>query len=605
MTVAPEFWVGKDEHNGIPSLERPDAPRSRWSWEAIFTTPHPYNPVLSPDGTQIAYSLAPDDSDIWVVPVAGGEATRITTNRAPMPYWEDTPAAWSPDASQIAYATGGWIWLVPVAGGQARRLVEAYSPRWLDDSRLIVGVERDDEDRIALIDIGDPWPTPLTPPDQNNGGWTVGSDGSVLYVNYPDEDWIASHIWRVVPGQEPVQLTDPSETRERGPALSPDGAILAFISEQSGWSEVHLRDMKTGERRQLTHDDADFISPKWNSDGTRLVAVRGRRGRFDLVTIGPEDGSVTVLAMGGDWGEASWADDSIIALHEDHRTPPRLVRVDPDGSVTRLSPPPPVEISGGPVRGLEDVSFNSFDGLEIHGFLYRPDDTVSPVPAVVYAHGGPTSPYTDSWDPVAQHFVDKGYAWLAVNFRGCTSYGRDFERGNYGSWGVDDTKDCLAAYDFLAGLGWVDPKRVAVFGPSYGSYLALASLAHDPDHRYACGVAKYGDSEIATSWATGDRAGREYQEMMMKSPTLAPEAYRAGSPLWSASNIEKPILVVHGEQDERVPPAQSQQLVDELRRLEKRFEYVTYPTEAHGLLREGPFLHFHRRLERFLDWHLM
>jgi dipeptidyl aminopeptidase/acylaminoacyl peptidase len=433
----------------------------------------------------------------------------------------------------------------------------------------------------------------------------VAPDGSVLYVNYPKDDWIASHVWRVVPGEEPVQLTHPAETRERGPALSPDGGRLAFISEETGWSEIHILELGSGERRQLTHDGADFISPRWHGDGRLLVATRSRRGKSDLVTVDTANGSVSVLAPGGDWGNASWAGHSIVALHENHHTPPRLVRVDPDGAVTRLGPPSLTEVRGAPVRDFEEVTFGSFDGLEIHGFLYRPEDTTKPVPAVVYAHGGPTSPDTDSWDPVAQYFVDKGYAWLSINYRGCTSYGREFERANYGSWGVDDTKDCLAAHDFLAGLGWVDPRRVAIFGPSYGSYLALASLTNDPDHRYACAIAKYGDSEIATSWATGDRGGREYLEMMMKTPALAPEAYRAGSPFWSVSNVERPILIAHGEQDERVPPGQSQQLVEELRRLGKRFEYVTYPTEAHGLLRAGPFLHFHRRLERFLDWHLM
>jgi dipeptidyl aminopeptidase/acylaminoacyl peptidase len=605
VTFPDGFWVGKDEHNGLTSLERPDAPKSRWTWDAIANTPQPYDPVVSPDRTQVAYTFSPGGSDIWIVPVAGGEATRLTTNRPPGPYWEDTPAAWSPDGSQIAYVVDGWVWVIPVAGGQARRLVEASSPKWLDDTRIVVGVERDDEDRIALIDLDDPWPVPVTPPGQSTWGWTVAPDRSVLYVNYPKEDRKASQVWRVVPGEDPVQMTGLPETRERNPAMSPDATTIAFISERTGWSEIHLRNVASGEERQLTHEQADFIEPDWHGDGSRLVAIMSRRGRSHLVTVDVEDGSVTVVAPGGDWYGAGWAGDSLIALHEDHRTPPRLVRVDPDGSVTQLSPRPPVEIAAAPLRDFSEVTYRSFDGLEIHGFLFRPEESERPMPAVVYVHGGPISPYTDCWDPIAQYFVDKGYAWLAINFRGCSSYGRDFERGNYGTWGVDDTKDCLAAYDYLAGLDWIDPRRVGIFGPSYGSYLALAALTNDPEHRYACGVAKYGDSDIATSWATGDRGGREELEMMMKTPTLAPDAYRAGSPLWSVENIDRPMLIAHGEQDPRVHPGQSEQLVEEMRRLGKRFEYLTYPTEGHGLLRFGPFMHFYQRLERFLDWHLM
>jgi dipeptidyl aminopeptidase/acylaminoacyl peptidase len=92
---------------------------------------------------------------------------------------------------------------------------------------------------------------------------------------------------------------------------------------------------------------------------------------------------------------------------------------------------------------------------------------------------------------------------------------------------------------------------------------------------------------------------------MMGHPATAREAYRAGSPYHRLENVRVPLLVAHGERDVRVSPKQSEQLVARLRSLGKTFEYVTYPTEAHGLLRVGPQLHFYRRLERFLDWHLM
>ena len=112
------------------------------------------------------------------------------------------------------------------------------------------------------------------------------------------------------------------------------------------------------------------------------------------------------------------------------------------------------------------------------------------MPAVVYPHGGPTDAYGDEWDGHAQYFVDKGYAWLALNFRGSTGYGRDFERLNHGDWGVDDTKDCLAAADFLRTLDWVDGERLGIFGASYGSYMALLSVTDDPEHRFRCAVAQ-------------------------------------------------------------------------------------------------------------------
>jgi dipeptidyl aminopeptidase/acylaminoacyl peptidase len=130
-------------------------------------------------------------------------------------------------------------------------------------------------------------------------------------------------------------------------------------------------------------------------------------------------------------------------------------------------------------------------------------------------------------------------------------------------------------------------------------------VTDDREHRFRCAVCKYGDCDIVTSWAQGDREGVQDLERMMGHPATAREAYRAGSPYHRLENVQVPLLIAHGGRDKRVAPAQSEQLVARLRSLGKTFEYVTYPTEAHGLLRLGPQLHFYRRLERFLDWHLM
>jgi dipeptidyl aminopeptidase/acylaminoacyl peptidase len=252
------------------------------------------------------------------------------------------------------------------------------------------------------------------------------------------------------------------------------------------------------------------------------------------------------------------------------------------------------------------VSYRSSDGTEVHGWLYRPGGASAerPAPAIVYPHGGPTSHSGDEWDGVAQFFLDKGYAWFSINFRGSTTYGRDFERANHSVWGVADVLDCLAAHDHLAALDWVDPTRIGIFGASYGAYLALASVVDDEQHRFACAAAKYGDCDILTSWAQGDAVGRLDLERMMGHPSASRTAYSAGSPIHRIDGLGVPILVAHGEQDERVHPKQSVELVEALRRHGKTFEYVTYRTEGHGFLRAGPMIDFYIRLARFFDWYL-
>ena len=610
MSDPTPLFVGKDEHGGLPSLPRPDAPRaSAWSLEAAVAVERPHHPTVSPDGRRVAVLVDRDATDLWLVPVAGGPAQRLTTGRGPTAFWEDAAPVWSPDGARLAYGDDGWLWVVPAAGGLPLRLLEAGAEGWLDPQRLLVTAERDEVTRLAWCAADDPWPRPLTPPVYSAGpAVAVPGGGLVVSEGHPPDDFDRSDLWVIdLSSGETRRLCGAPGRRDHSPAVDPRGTVVAYASAREGWDELCLVALDGSGERTLTAEGADFSEPAWRPDGGALAAVRTRAGCADLVVVDAATGAVSVLAPGGVWSRPQWADGgAVVAAYEDHRTPPRLVRVDAGGQATTLLAGVPAAVAAAPHVTPERVTYRSSDGLPIEGFLFKPPAAARRrVPAVVYPHGGPTSFYGDEWDGHAQYFIDKGYAWFAVNFRGSTSYGRDFERANRGVWGVADTADCLAAADYLAGLDWVDPRRLAIFGASYGSYLALASLALDPQHRFACGAAKYGDSDIATSWAQGDRVGREDLEKMMGRPADAPEAYRAGSPLHRVADIDRPILVAHGERDARVHPDQSAQLADALRRDGKTFEYVTYPTEGHGLLRREPQLHFYRRLERFFDWHLM
>jgi dipeptidyl aminopeptidase/acylaminoacyl peptidase len=609
--VAESMWVGKDEHEGVRAQARKDVkPPRHWRLEAIAHTPRPHS--LSVRGHQAVFvEAAAEASDVWLLDLQGaGAPERLTTGREPAPHWDDTAPRLSPDGSTVAYADGGDVWLVPTAGGPPRRLVAGSSPVWVDDARLIIQVERDDTTRLAVVGVDDAWPRRLAvahgelDAHGDEGEAAVSPDGSeVAYTFTPRADLNRSSQIRVaaLDGGAVRAVTGTADMHDNGPAWSPDGATIAYASERSGFYEVHLAG---AEDRQLTSAGTDHRELAWHADGSRLLAVRGRRNRFDLVVVDAASGEAEVVAEGGTWGGPSWTPaGAIVATYEDHATPPEL-RLAGAGPVHA---PAPRTTRRAPYAELEEISFSCFDGLEIPAFLRRPENVSSerPVPAVVYPHGGPTDAYIDDWDGHAQYFVDKGYAWLAINFRGSTGYGRDYERLNHGVWGVEDTKDCLAAADHLRTLDWVDGERLAIFGGSYGSYMALAAVTDDPEHRFTCAVAKYGDCDILTSWAQGDREGVQDLERMMGHPSTARAAYRAGSPYHRLANIQAPLLIAHGERDERVSPKQAEQLVAELRRLGKTFEYVTYPTEGHGFLRAGPQIDFYRRMERFLDWHLM
>ena len=605
----PEVWVGTESHHGVASETRQDLqPPPHWRLEAVVSTFRPREPQVSPDGSQVLFLLDADTSDVWRVPVDGGSPERLTTHRDPMPFWEDTRPSWSPDGSRFAYVVGGTLHVALTAGSAPRPLAEGGSPIWLDDGRLLVTIDDKRRTRLAVVELADPWPRPVTVGDGHADAASISADGSVVaYGFYPADDRRRGDIRLLdLSTGDDRHLSGEPGFADHSPAIRPDGRLVAFVSERSGWNEIHLvAPDGTGERR-LTGHESDFSALAWSPDSARLAAIATRAGRGDLVTVDPETGEVLVVAPGGTWSSPSWVGDALVAAHESAQRPQTIIEVGPDGAVTPLVDVTPAQVRSAPHVAPESVEFPSAGGLMIPGFLFRPAAAdAGRVPAVVYPHGGPTSYYGDEWDGYAQYFLDKGYAWFAVNFRGSTGYGRDFERANHGDWGVGDTVDCLAAHDYLASLDWVDPARIGIFGASYGSYLALLSLVDDPEHRYACGVAKYGDSDLLNSWALGDALGVEDVERMMGHPGDHPAAYDAASPLGRLDAVERPILVAHGELDDRVHPKQSQQLVDRLEELGKTYEYVTYPTEGHGLLRRQPLLHFYRRLERFLDWHLM
>jgi dipeptidyl aminopeptidase/acylaminoacyl peptidase len=608
---AGSIWVGRDEHEGVRAQPRKDLePPPHWRLEAVARTPRPRTLTLAPDRRHALFIQDADTSDVWILDTEGGTPERLTTGRDLMPFWEDDPARLSPDGGTVAYADGGHVWLAPAAGGPPRRLAEGGGPVWIDDARLVISVEHERATRLAVVGVDDPWPRRLTRSEEagDEGEPDVSPDRTeVAFTFTPRADSSRSSHIRVADLETGGvrALTGVPDMHDATPAWSPDGGAIAYVSERSGFYELHAVGRDGTGDRQLTRAGADHAEHEWHPDGSRLVAARGRRNRFDLVAIDAGSGEATVLAEGGRWESPHWtASGDVLAAYQDHATPPEL-RIAPDRT---LHAPAPRAIRRAPHAALEEVTFTSRDGLEIPAFLYRPRGASAgaPVAAIVHPHGGPTDAYADDWDGHAQYFVDKGYAWLAPNFRGSTGYGRDFERSNHGVWGVKDTWDCLAAADFLRSLDWVDGDRLAIFGGSYGSYMALLSVTDDAERRFRCAAAKYGDCDIVTSWAQGDREGVQDLERMMGPPAQAREAYRAGSPFHRLEQVGVPLLIAHGELDERVSPKQSEQLVAELRRLGgKTFEYVTYPTEAHGFLRAGPQLDFYRRLERFLDWHLM
>jgi WD40-like Beta Propeller Repeat len=384
------MWVGRDEHEGVRAQPRKDLePPPHWRLDAIARTPRPRS--LHVVGGRAVFIEDRGTSDLWLLELEDGAVPRrLTTGREPMPYWEDTHPRLSPDGTRVAYADGDHVWLVPTAGGPPRKLVEGASPVWIDDARLVIAVERDDTTRLALVDADDAWPRRLAIEHGDldaygdEGEAAVSPDRTqVAYTFTPRGDLNRSEI-RVaaLDGGAVRALTGTPRMHDATPAWSPDGARVAYLSERSGFTEVHLAG---AEDRQLTSAGADHSEHAWHPDGTRLLAVRCRRNRFELVDVDARSGEAKTVAEGGTWSHPHWTpDDGIVGAYSDHATPPELRTASgavgastsgaqpatrgasaPDYAARPLHAAAPLSVRRAPHAPLEDVSFTSFDGLEI------------------------------------------------------------------------------------------------------------------------------------------------------------------------------------------------------------------------------------------------
>ena len=602
--------------NRWPSLPRPDITTPPgWSHSLIASIGRPRSHSISPDGNQLAFFWDRDDrSDLYVMARNNRWPSRLTMERDPRPYWFDEPPQWSPDGSRIVFVDQGYIWVVPVSGGLPLKVMNftegAASPRWMPDNQHILATyDKGEHTNILLIDTNGGWPREVSKLIGRDHSPEASPDGSkVVFAHRPLHDLERTDIVLVnLIDNKASPLTDTSGHINRSPRWSPDGKKIAFTSNRTGFYELFILFLESDQEIQFTKGGYDLDEISWSPDGTRILCTINRGGAIDLGIMHTEPGEWQNLRTAyGFHARPQWlpGGKTITFEYDDPQHPPDIYQMDIDSQrVTQLSFSTPPAFASLDFVVPEQVGYKSFDGVEIPSYIYYPNNPNGA--ALVNPHGGPTAQYALEWDIWAQYMTAKGYTVLAPNFRGSTGYGVEFERLNYNVWGVDDTRDCLAGADFLTTLEGIDSQRIGILGASYGGYLAICSLAFDPGYRYRCGVVKYGDCNLLTSWALCDRSGQEDLYRMMGNPSDQRAAYKKGSPIWKVKDIQVPVLIFHGLKDPYVPAHQSEELVEALLKEDKTFEYRTYPDEGHGIFRHNNLIDYYQRMERFLDWYLL
>ncbi|HYG19361.1 MAG TPA: prolyl oligopeptidase family serine peptidase [Ohtaekwangia sp.] len=240
-----------------------------------------------------------------------------------------------------------------------------------------------------------------------------------------------------------------------------------------------------------------------------------------------------------------------------------------------------------PLATMEAITYKSSDGLEIPAYLVLPPGKEPKgLPVVVFPHGGPWARDYWGFNGYAQFLANRGYAVLLSNFRSSTGYGKKFLNAGNGQWGEKMQDDLTWGVKYLVEKGIADPKRVGIMGGSYGGYATLAGLTFTPEV-YACGVDIVGPSNLITllnSIPPYWESIRKVFHVRMGDPSTPEGKARLEkqSPLFSASKIKAPLLVVQGANDPRVKKAESDQIVSALRDLDIPVEYMSAPDEGHG-----------------------
>jgi len=582
-------------------------------------------PKLSPDGTRVAFvANVLGRAQLIVVPATGGAELTVTSDPPPRPVAAYGGGAfdWTPDGEHLVYAaTDGGLWIVPSTGGAPRPVVSKQpdggvaAPAVSPDGARVAFVVNQQHVAVAPLD-GDAWPVRLStdadfcfdPAWHPDGTEVVWHEWSVPAMPW-DESRIAA---RAADGSGPVKvLAGGPGVSVQQPRFSPDGTRLAYLCDEHGWLNLWVDGAPLVEEEREHGDPSWGLGQRsfaWAPDGRAIAFVRNDNGFGSLEVRNIERGDVTQVGRGVHGG-ISWRGARIAAVRSGARTPTQVVVYD-ELARTRTT------LARGPVGGFEAlelpeptaVTWQGDDGATVHGRLHAPSAPSAtggdPPPLIVWIHGGPTSQSQVAWNNRLPFFLDRGWAVLFVDHRGSTGHGRAYTQAMAGRWGDLDVADTAAGMRAAAANGWADPSRMVVMGGSAGGFTVLNLLAHHPE-LCAAGIDLYGVADLFDLNETTHRFEAHYQHSIVGPLPDAADAYRDRSPINLADRITSPLLILQGDADEVVPPAQSQVIADRLRSLGRVVEVHFYEGEGHGWLRPETMVDELHRIESFLRRHVL
>ena len=576
------------------------------------------DPVFSPDGGHLAFVGKRNDDDvaqIYVLPMnEPGEAVKLTDvpTGVSAPKWVGDHVyfvsnVW-PDKSFDEMAEtidaekdsklSAKVW---------NEMPYAYWDHWLDEERQnhLYRIPAAGGDVEALT-LGTGLQLPRTSAD--TGEYDVSPDGKWLafVANsrtegvYPDRDVFLMKIGST----EPQNITGDNEAPDGNPQFSPDGKSLAYTRQAiAGFYgdqvKLMVRELRSGKTTML-HED-------WDRSASGLVWAPDSKGFYGAIDDAgtrrvyylPTSGAPKPITDATSFDGLSIANDgTLVARNQSAVYPPRVVVVRDNGNTVRRLDRFNDEILANVDMGSrESVTYTGTDGAEIQMWVHYPPgfDSRKQYPLLLAIHGGPHNGASDSfhfrWN--SQTFASWGYVVAWPNFHGSSGFGQEFTDSINPDWLTKPYADVIAATEWLADKPWIDPERMVAGGGSYGGYLSSILLGREHPFKALVIHAAVYDMYAQTSadFAVHDQRFGPYWEN--------PDIYNHISPHLYAANFDTPSLVIHGQNDLRVPVGQAFSLFRALQTNGVESRLVYYPDENHWILTRENSVHWYGE---FRDW---
>lgn len=530
---------------------------------------------------------------------------------------------------KVVFASEGRLYRQSLDGERPKAITPKFgdlaSPAISPDGSKILFVHSYERcDCLAMVDAeGARWPVQLATgadfymqpawhPDGERIAW--------VEWNHPQMPWDGCRLMSArLSGFELTEVKSvfgDENTPVFQPEFSPDGRYLAFLANEGEWDSLRILDLSSGEMRILV-ENASLLDPAWVQGvrlfgwiGSRLVYARNDKGWRSLWAVEAGGGESVPLAT----APYTWfhqvtvsAKGQVAFIASAPKIPTRIVSL-LDGKLRVEKYSEAEAIPADYLPEPQAIEWPAPDGTPVHGLYYPPanpafSDEGLP-PAMVNIHGGPTSARTASYNPDAAYFASRGFAYLEVNYRGSTGYGRSYMLALRKNWGPVDAEDAAGAAGALAALGLADPKRMVIIGGSAGGFTVLNCLVHYPGV-FKAGVNLFGVSNLFGLDEDTHKFEERYNASLVGELPAAAEHYKKWSAVFHADQIRDPLAVFQGAEDKVVLPDQSENIVAALQRNKVPHVFRLYEGEGHGWRKTETIIDYYQTLNKFLKEYVL